>query len=100
MSKTVPIQINVINGVVQECAVKMYFKSNEIVPIGQTIIRYFDIWMNQYAHKTFYISQQQDLFGTNQFQSFDDFWNYILPPTDLLIGDCNLQLFGMDFILN
>lgn len=69
-----------------------------VVPVGPTIVRYFDLRMNQYAHKTFYILYGQDLFGTSQFSTlaqFQAFLNNLFPqPIMLLLNGCNMIING------
>ena len=77
MSKTLPINVDVINGEVSEFSKEMYFRTDLIIPIGNDIVRYFNDAMCSVAHKTFYFQYGQELFGTSQFKSFDDYWQYM-----------------------
>jgi len=87
--KTFSLYIDTINGVVQEQPQQMFFYCKEVVPQGLTIVRYFDLWMNQHAHKTFYLFYNGNQFGTQQFKTFDDYNKWIL------WNCCSGQIFGL-----
>lgn len=70
------LSINVINGEVKEFPKTFNFSCSDVTPIGNTIIRYFTDDMCQVAHRTFYIMYKGELFGTNQFSTVEQFWNY------------------------
>ena len=66
----------------------MYFDCSKISAQGMTIVRYFDLWMNQFAHKTFYLFYEGNQFGTQQFKTLDDYNNF-------LKWNCSGTLFGL-----
>lgn len=106
MSKTFSLNIDTINGVVQEFPQLMYFRCDQITPVGMTIVRYFNTYtMCQYAHKTFYLLYKSELFGTQQFKTFEDynnfrFWHCCDTEIILLVNGCNLTINGMNLNLN
>lgn len=101
MAKSFPLDVNVINGEVQEFSKRFYFNCDQVKPIGETIIRYFNEDMCSVAMKTFYIEYNQNLFGTNAFTTKQQFWDYTncYPHTVLvLINGCNMKINGRKVI--
>ena len=100
MAKSFPLQIKVINGEVQEFPVTFYFRCDELAPEGPAIVRYFDEAMCSIAIKVFYLRVNQELFGSTQFKTMADFWNYWSPlcngphPIMLLLNGCNMIING------
>lgn len=60
--------------------------------------------MNQYAHKTFYLLYDGNLFGTSQFQTLTDYDNFIkwkcAGVLFALINGCKATINGMTINLN
>ena len=73
MDKSFSLDIEVINGQVQEFPTKMFFRCDLVHPVGETLVRYFDDEMCSVVKKTFYLRVGQDLFGTNQFKTVKEF---------------------------
>lgn len=97
--KTFSLNIDVINGVVQEPQ-KMYFDCIYTIPKGLTTIRYFDLWMNQFAHKTFYFLYKGDLFGASNISTEKQFWDYTsCYSQNFLLNDCVMQMDGLNITL-
>lgn len=102
MGNSFPLQIKVINGEVQEFPVTFYFKCDMLrpAPVAATIYRYFDDAMCSIAMRIFYLQYGTDLFGSTQFKTTDDFWNYWsalcngLQPILLLLNGCNMIING------
>jgi len=83
----------------------MFFVCAEVIPQGLTIVRYFDIWMNQHAYKTFYLFYNGNLFGTPQFKTMSDFDNWMLwhcCDTEVLalVNGCYATINGFKINLN
>ena len=74
--KSLLLYVNVINGEVQESPVPFYFDRDKINPIGITIVRWFDFNQCSLATKVFTIEYETSTFGTWQFKSWDDFWQW------------------------
>lgn len=96
------LTVDVINGEVKEFPQTFNFRCDTVVPIGNTIIRYFTDDMCQVAHKTFYIRYGSDLFGTSQFtteQQFWDFTNCYPSVTFAYMNGCYLRLNGRNALI-
>lgn len=82
----------------------MFFKCTEVIPQGETIIRYFDLWMNQYAYKTFYIYYNGSQYGTQQFKTLSDYNTFLMWKCSgeifPLINGCKATINGMTINLN
>lgn len=103
MGKVFQLQVNVINGEVKEFPETFFFRCNEVVPIGQTIIRYFNDDMCSVAKKTFYLRYGSDLFGTDQFSTSDQFWRFTncYPNiTFLNLNGCTVQFNGNNILIS
>lgn len=100
MDKILPLYVDVINGEVQEFPVKFPFQKNLMVPMGETTIRYFNDDMCSVARRTFLIRYGDDLFGTNQFKSVRDFWQWQNFSERgggyFLIEGCSIQIDGIN----
>jgi hypothetical protein len=99
MDKIFSLPIDVINGEVKEFASLMYFKCDQLLPIGEAIVRYFDEEMCQVAKKTFYLNYGGQLLGTPQFKTITDFWKFQKlaccgDAYDLFIDGCQLLIDG------
>ena len=102
MSKIFTLQVDVINGEVKEFPETFYFRCDAVVPLGITTIRYFTDDMCQVAHKTYYIRYGSDLFGTNQFTTESQFWDYTncYPSvTFAYVNGCNLMINGRNALI-
>lgn len=83
----------------------MIFDCKYVVPQGLTTVRYFDLWMNQFAHKTFYLLYEGNLFGTQQFKTLSDYNNFMMWNCGggvifALINGCKATINGMTINLN
>lgn len=100
MDKSFPLLIKVINGDVQEFPVEFYFKCSQLVPEGPAIVRYFNEDQCSVGMKVFYLRYGQELFGSTQFRTTTDFWNYWgalcngPQPIQLLLNGCNMIING------
>lgn len=102
MDKYFSLSVDVVNGELKDYPQMFYFKCNEAVPIGQTIIRYFNDDMCSVAHKTFYIQYKQDLFGTSQFTTTAQFWDFTGCYAAVVfaeINGCNLKINGRNALI-
>ena len=97
------LTVDVINGELKEFPETFYFKCNKVVPVGNAVIRFFTDDMCQVAHKTFYIRYGLDLFGTSQFTTEQQFWDYTncYPNiTFAFIEGCNLKINGRNALID
>lgn len=96
MAEFVELEVNIINGEVQEFPVMMVFRSDWLKPVGETIVRYFDDALCSVAKKTFMMSYGLETFGTSEFKTAADFWQFVLSETRLaLVDGCNLLMDDM-----
>ncbi len=77
MNKSFNLKINVINGELKEFPETMLFRCDDVQPLGMTTIRYFDDEDCSVVHRTFYLKVGQNMFGTNQFRTMEDFYTYL-----------------------
>lgn len=76
MPKSLLLYVNIIEGVVQENPVPIYFNREKVTPVGIKIIRYFDFNECSLASKAFIIGYENQTFGTWQFKSWEDYWQW------------------------
>lgn len=96
MGKSFRIKINVVNGEVKEFPEYFVFNCSTVVPIGMTTIRYFNQDMCSIAHRTFYLRVGQELLGTNQFRTIDDFNKF----TSMVCYDYNSVIDGCNILID
>lgn len=102
MPKYFPLKVDVVNGEVKVFPETFYFKCDEVVPVGNAIIRYFTDDMCQVARRTFYIRRGENLFGTSQFNTEKQFWDYTdcYPSvTFAYMNGCYLKLNGRNALI-
>lgn len=97
MADFVQLEVDVINGEVQEFPVLMNFRTDILIPVGQTIIRYFNEAMCSVAKRTFLMSYGLESFGTCQLQTSADFWQLVYESNAsyLNMDGCNVLMDGM-----
>lgn len=74
--KSIAIRASTINGEIQEFPPTYYFPCSQVIPQGETIIREYDLDWCIVAKKVFLVKYQNNVFGTTQFVSMDEFLAY------------------------
>jgi hypothetical protein len=99
MEKLFSLPIDVVNGEVFEFPKNVYLKCNDYLPIGESLVRYYNQDMCSVVKKTFYIKYGDDLLGTSQFNTMEDFLLFQKNTCgcntyDLFIDGCQLLMDG------
>lgn len=99
MDKIIPLYVTVINGEVQENPVLIRFRCDGMVPLEKAIdiVRYFDDALCQVAKRIFLFRYEQNVFGTSQFKTVADFWQWhtaMCGTNYFLLNGCRMILNG------
>ena len=76
MGKFITIIASTINGRIQEFPQTFNLKCNEVIPVDETIVRDFDSNLDIVAKRGFLVRVGEQLLGTTQFKSKEDFLKY------------------------
>lgn len=101
MGEFIQLEVDVINGEVQEFPVIMTFRTDYLKPVGQTIVRYFNEDMCSVAKRTFMMSYGLETFGTSELKTTNDFWQFVYESNTryALMNGCNVLIDDMCVIL-
>lgn len=100
------ILVKTINGEILQDEVSMNFPCN-VVPVGEDIVRYWDINYCIISQKIYLFRNGLDVFGTTIANSLDSFNQYrgvncgcCPPPCGLVYNGCNLSYNNCNLIYN
>lgn len=89
--KTLSIIAKTINGTIQEFPPIYKFPCSQVQPAGEAVIRDYDENFCIVAKKVFLIVYNQNVFGTTQFTTDSEFWQYQRAACACCGGECSVN---------
>lgn len=76
-SKGFPFTAQTVNGLIVNDPVTVIMRCDKVTPVGEAVVRGFDPDYCIVAIRVFLVLFNGDVYGTTDFQSIQDYWQYV-----------------------